>query len=128
MNGMPYSPSYIGALGEYPIYEYVNILDSNQSNFTITTSNVLNKKIDYTSNVLEYGSYSRDIILQNNIITLENNIKKLIKPVTETVQTNSILFPPIDITHTYVINSNILGEIRFQNLAKQADALGFFIK
>jgi hypothetical protein len=125
MNGMPYSPSYIGALGEYPIYEYVNILDSNQSNFTITTSNVLNKKIDYTSNVLEYGSYSRDIILQNNIITLENNIKKLIKPVTETVQTNSILFPPIDITHTYVINSNILGEIRFQNLAKQADVLGF---
>jgi hypothetical protein len=56
---------------------------------------------------------------------LENNIKKLIKPVTETVQTNSILFPPIDITHTYVINSNILGEIRFQNLAKQADVLGF---
>ena len=125
MNGMPYSPSYIGALGEYPIYEYVNILDSNQSNFTITTSNVLNKKIDYTSNVLEYGSYSRDIILQNNIITLENNIKKLIKPVTETVQTNSKIFPPIDITHTYVINSNILGEIRFQNLAKQADFLGF---
>ena len=32
MNGMPYTPSYIGALGEYPIYEYVNILDSNQSN------------------------------------------------------------------------------------------------
>ena len=101
------------------------ILDSNQSNFTITTSNVLNTKINYTSNVLEYSSYSRDIILQNNIITLENNIKKLIKPVTETVQTNSNFFPPIDITHTYVINSNILGEIRFQNLAKQADALGF---
>ena len=69
MNGMPYTPSYIGALGEYPIYEYVNILDSNQSNFTITTSNVL-----------EQGSYSRDIILQNNIITLEDNIKKLILP------------------------------------------------
>ncbi len=64
MNGMPYTPSYIGALGEYPIYEYVNILDSNQSIFTITTSNVL-----------EQHSYSRDIILQNNIITLENNIK-----------------------------------------------------
>ena len=127
MNGMPYTPSYIGALGEYPIYEYVNILDSNQSNFTITTSNVLNKKIDYTSNVLEYSSYSRDIVLQNNIIPLENNIKKLIKPVTETVQTNSNFFPPIDITHTYVINSNILGEIRFQNLAKQADALGFLL-
>ena len=75
MNGMPYSPSYIGALGEYPIYEYVNILDSNQSNFTITTSNVLNKKIDYTSNVLEYGSYSRDIILQNsfNFARVSNN-------------------------------------------------------
>ena len=125
MNGFQPSTNFIGALGEYPIYEYVNILDSNQSNFTITTSNVLNTKINYTSNVLEYSSYSRDIVLQNNIITLENNIKKLIKPVTETVQTNSILFPPIDITHTYVINSNILGEIRFQNLAKQADALGF---
>jgi hypothetical protein len=32
---------------------------------------------------------------------------------------------PTDITHTYVLNSNVAGEIRFQNLAKQAHVLGF---
>ena len=41
MNGMPYTSGYIGAIGEYPIIDYINLIDYNSSNFVTTTSNIL---------------------------------------------------------------------------------------
>ena len=64
MNGNPYTSSWIGATQQYPIYEYANLLDSNQSNFVTTTSNVLANQIISTSN-----------ILQNNIAIASNNLQ-----------------------------------------------------
>ena len=49
MNGNPYTSSWIGATQQYPIYEYANLLDSNQSNFVITNSNVLANQIICTT-------------------------------------------------------------------------------
>ena len=44
MNGNPYTSSWIGATQQYPIYEYANLLDSNQSNFVTKTSNILHNE------------------------------------------------------------------------------------
>jgi hypothetical protein len=48
MNGNPYTSSWIGATQQYPIYEYANLLDSNQSNFVTKTSNTLHNEVDVT--------------------------------------------------------------------------------
>ena len=53
MNGNPYSPSWIGATGQYPIYDYVNVVSSNSSNFTISNSNILETHLANTSNILQ---------------------------------------------------------------------------
>ena len=52
MNGsFPYTSSWIGSLGEYPIYEYIKNSESTSSNFTINTSNILESySSNYTSN------------------------------------------------------------------------------
>ena len=50
MNGYYPSTNFIGALGEYPIFDYI---DSNSSNFTTTTSNILQNNIINTSNDLQ---------------------------------------------------------------------------
>ncbi len=68
MNGNPYSFHWIGATGEYPIYDYVNVVSLNSSNFTIyssntletissnytiSTSNILQTQITATSNIIQ---------------------------------------------------------------------------
>ena len=46
MNGsFPYTSSWIGSLGEYSIYEYLNKISSNTSNYTTNTSNILESHI-----------------------------------------------------------------------------------
>ena len=61
MNGNPYTSSWIGATAQYPIYEYANLLDSNQSNFVTNTSNIL------------------EIHSANNIATASNNLQTQIQ-------------------------------------------------
>ena len=45
MNGYYASTNFIGAMGSYPIYDYINdtsnVLQYNSSNFTIATSNII---------------------------------------------------------------------------------------
>ena len=53
MNGNPDTSSWIGATQQYPIYEYANLLDSNQSNFVRTTSNILDVHSATASNNLQ---------------------------------------------------------------------------
>ena len=53
MNGIPYNSSWIGALGENSIYEYIKGIDHNSSNFTTSTSNILQNNIINTSNILQ---------------------------------------------------------------------------
>ena len=53
MNGNPYTSSWIGATAQYPIYEYANLLDSNQSNFVTNTSNILEIHSAISSNNLQ---------------------------------------------------------------------------
>ena len=46
MNGsFPYTSSWVGSLGEYSIYEYLNQISSNTSNYTTNTSNILESHI-----------------------------------------------------------------------------------
>jgi hypothetical protein len=75
---------YIGATGAYSISDYIDITSINSSNFTLGTSNILNDKIDTTSNFIL------------------NRYDKLIKEQTE----NSLI-------NTYITNSNVGGEIIF---------------
>ena len=53
MNGIPYNSSWIGALGENSIYEYIKGIDGNTSNFVINSSNILQNNIINTSNILQ---------------------------------------------------------------------------
>ena len=53
MNGfMPYTSSFIGATGQYPIYDYINSNITDTSNYVLITSNILNSNIYFNSNVL----------------------------------------------------------------------------
>jgi hypothetical protein len=93
MNNIYYD--YIGAKGSYEINDYVD-----------NVSNVLNKKIDFTSNILEIHSSN---YTNNNITILDNKYNKLIKTVDENITTPT----QITLKHTYITNSNIQGQIRF---------------
>ena len=79
MNGNPYTSSWIGATQQYPIYEYANLLDSNQSNFVTITSNILHNEIISTSNILHNEIISTSNILEihssNNISIASNNLQ-----------------------------------------------------
>jgi hypothetical protein len=77
------------------IYIQSNIVNNNCSNYASNISNVLN-----------YNSSNYTNITSNIIQT---NINKIIKEEIE-----HITLPiSIDLTHTYIYNSNVLGEIRF---------------
>jgi hypothetical protein len=69
MNGNPYSSHWIGATGEYPIYDYVNVVSLNSSNFTLSNSNILETHLTNTSNILQ-----TQITASSNIITATSNI------------------------------------------------------
>jgi len=88
----------------------INSLDLNSSNYASNISNVLDlRSSNFTSNyanIIEYNSSNYTKITSNIIQT---NINKLIKQVPE-----DILLPiPTTLNHTYIYNSNVLGEIRF---------------
>jgi hypothetical protein len=75
--------------------KHIILGDINSSNYTSNTSNILN------TNSSNYTNITSNII--------QTNINRLIKEETE-----HILTPvPLDYNHTYIYNSNLLGEIRF---------------
>jgi hypothetical protein len=97
----------------------INHLDffKNSSNdlyfYTSNTSNILSNQIIITSNILE-----NDILITSNILEISSSnktsnlrydINKLINEETEHIS----LPVPYDLKHTYIYNSNLLGEIRF---------------
>ena len=103
MNGsFPYTSSWIGSLGEYPIYNYIKNSESNSSNFTINTSNTLEIHLSNTSNILENHSSNYTNSLRYDVNKWINEVKE---PITVPITTN--------LTHTYIYNSNLSGEIRF---------------
>ena len=85
------------------------------SNLILSTSNILEQHISYsnlscsnfvlsTSNILETHS-------SNFTNALRHDVNKWINEEYETSSTT----PPINLTHTYIYNSNLLSEIRFLN-------------
>jgi hypothetical protein len=74
MNGNPYSSHWIGAKGEYPIYDYVNEVGSNSSNFTILNSNILETHLTETADQLQI-----QINKTSNLIHIDENSNVIIK-------------------------------------------------
>ena len=77
MNGsFPYTSSWIGSLGEYSIYEYLNKISSNTSNYTTNTSNILESHIQ--TQIYNTSNYilNTSNILQTQIINTSNLIHK----------------------------------------------------
>ena len=70
--------------------------------YTSNSSNILSNQIIITSNILETSS-------TNKTSNLKYNINKLINEETEHIS----LPIPYDKIHTYIYNSNVVGEIRF---------------
>ena len=78
MNGMPYTSGYIGALGEYPIYDYINLIDSNQSNFITSTSNILEQHS--SNNIAVSATYLQTQITNTcNLIYKDANLNTIVK-------------------------------------------------
>ena len=68
---MPYTFGYIGATSQYPIYDYINLIDSNSSNFIMT-------QINSSSNFLEQYSSNFTINTANILQTQITNTCNLI--------------------------------------------------
>ena len=100
------------------------------SNFIIQTSNILEQHILNTSNTLEGHLSNTSNILEGKIFNTSNTLEGHIldaknfninytnalrtdvnKWINEEIEHN--ILPPVDIKHTYIYNSNLLGEIRF---------------
>ena len=104
MNGNPYTSSFTGATGEYPINEKIDL-----------TSNILNTKIDLTSNTLNKKIDDNTYATLQTIAGVDNHYKTMID---EKIETQTVLGLTFDVKHTYITNSNIntsFGEIRFYN-------------
>ena len=102
------------------------------SNFIIQTSNILEQHILNTSNTLEGHLSNTSNVLEGHILDAKNsNINytnalrtDVNKWINEEIE--HITLPvPADITHTYIYNSNIAGEIRFMNKGKTNYPVGF---
>jgi len=102
------------------------------SNFILATSNILESHIYNASNTLESHIYNTSNILESHISNaknyninytniLRNDVNKWINEEVEHKTTPVIL----DLTHTYMYNNNIGGEIRFKTRAKLDYPAGF---
>lgn len=79
------------------------------SNFIISTSNIIESHLSNTSNTLENHLYASNIANSNFTTNTSNHFSKMID-----YQIEHISLPiSKDLTHTYINNSNLGGEIRF---------------
>ena len=75
MNGfMPYTSSFIGATGQYPIYDYINSNITNTSNYVLLTSNHLDSDMFLNSNILQTQIYGT-----SNLIYKDDNKNTIVK-------------------------------------------------
>jgi len=97
MNGfMPYTSSFIGATGQYPIYDYINSNITDTSNYVSISSNVLNSNIYFNSNILQ-----TQITKTSNLIYKDDDLNTIVKLTAQNPQYPLIGQPK---------------EIRFQNV------------
>ena len=104
MNAYPYTANFIGATGEYPINEKIDL-----------TSNILNNKIVLTSNILNQKIDNYALATLQTISGVDNHYKRMID---EKIEVQEVLGISFNVKHTYIMNSNIntsFGEIRFYN-------------
>jgi hypothetical protein len=104
MNAYPYTANFIGATGEYPINEKIDL-----------TSNILNNKIVLTSNILNQKIDNYTLATLQTISGVDNHYKRMID---EKIEVQEVLGISFNVKHTYIMNSNIntsFGEIRFYN-------------
>ena len=96
MNLNPIDNNYVDGLNTYPLQDYIN------ENITSNNSYINNNNIIITSNNnINYTNYTSNIIYQS--------FNKLISEKPECNLTPI----PITLNHTYITNSNTIGEIRF---------------
>jgi hypothetical protein len=74
---MPYTSSFVGATGQYPMYDYLNSNMTDTSIYVLSTSNVLNSNIYLSSNILNSSIYFNSNILQTQITKTSNLIHKV---------------------------------------------------
>jgi hypothetical protein len=80
----------------------INTLDLNSSNYTCNVSNILdNKIVNININSSNYTRNTSNAILARYDPMIENKIELKLLPI------------PLTLNHTYISNSNLLGEIRF---------------
>ena len=89
-----------------------NILNTNSSNYTSNASNILEQHIYINSiNNSNYTSNASNI-LNTNSSNFTNALRRDVnKWINEQIEPSSLPF--VNLTHTYIYNSNLLGEIRF---------------
>jgi len=100
---------FVGATGEHSINDYIDYTSNINYSYTSNTSNILSNQIIITSNIIENDISITSNILDNKTSNLRYDINKLIKEETEHIP----LPIPYDKKHTYIYNSNVVGEIRF---------------
>jgi hypothetical protein len=74
MNGNPYTANWIGATAQYPIYEYINKVGNKSSNFTTSTSNIIENHLYNTRNKLQIK-----ITETSNLIHKDENSNTIIR-------------------------------------------------
>ena len=74
MNGNPFTANWIGATGEYPIYDRIKAAESVSSNFTIYNSNILETHLKDTSNILQ-----TQITATSNLIYKDDNLNTIVR-------------------------------------------------
>jgi hypothetical protein len=89
MNAFPYSANFIGATGEYPINEKIDL-----------TSNTLNTKIDLTSNILNKKIDDNTYATLQTITDVDNHYKNMID---EKIETQTTLGVTFNVKHTFNI-------------------------
>lgn len=93
--------------------DFFNNSSNNLYFYTSNTSNILSNQIKITSNIIENDILITSNILENHSSNYTSNLKyKINRLINE--ETEHISFPiAYDKKHTYIYNSNVVGEIRF---------------
>ena len=73
MNGFLSTTNYIGATGEYPIYDYITTTSNNLATYIIYTSNDLFNRFQPTSNLIHTNAGNTIIVSGNETKFLNNN-------------------------------------------------------
>jgi len=105
MNGsFPYTSSWIGSLGEYSIYEYLNQISKNSSNYTSNTSNTLETHLYNTSNILQ-----AQITATGNIIHTDSNSNVIVRLI---AQNPNYPYYPLTETPIEMLFQTTEGEVK----------------